>query len=327
MSLMIDGRQYFVFRQQVIRGTGLLAVIGAHLWSNEIPFLSFAVPIFIVLSGFQLSLNSRNLRPLPFYRRTLPYLVIPYLLYSAVFALPHIVRGMPPKELWKAFLTSNLEPHLWFMPVIIALYLLHPFLKRLHKRHPMGTWVLAIFLQLWIWPWLKDIGLQPGALRTMLTFNAVVGYFVSGYVLLDNAQRVRHFCESRTGRLFSLFTWCLWPSVMHLVPPDQIPASILQVLKFCSNLGAYCLLAAVSRPQSPPGKMVADWVGCLGLYSYGAYLVHPIVISILSIPVTGLLGFEYWSPAWRVTVFPLTAVLTFNLVRWLARWPLGRYFT
>ena len=55
----------------------------------------FAVPVFVMLSGFHLSLNARNEQYFRFYRRTLKHLVIPYLLYTALYTL---VRGSLQKH-------------------------------------------------------------------------------------------------------------------------------------------------------------------------------------------------------------------------------------
>jgi hypothetical protein len=79
-----DARQLLVFGLQGIRGACVLAVIAIHVagparFSTRTPvdgfsvFLMlanslarFAVPIFVLLSGFHLSLNVRNERPVPF---------------------------------------------------------------------------------------------------------------------------------------------------------------------------------------------------------------------------------------------------------------------
>jgi len=61
----------------------------------------FAVPLFIVMSGFYLSLHTRNQHALRFYRRTLPGLILPYVVYTAIYILAknpnltHALRAGP----------------------------------------------------------------------------------------------------------------------------------------------------------------------------------------------------------------------------------------
>ncbi len=322
-----DGRTYFVFRQPVIRGACLLAVVASHIPPLGLPFLAFCVPAFVMMSGFYLSLSNRNERAPGFYRRTLKFLLIPYAFYTLVYAAVRATRGATPVELWRGFLSSDLEQHLWFMPAIIGLYLLHPWLRRLYRKSPAAVCFAALALQTWGWPLAKGHGLLPeGAVRSALSCFAMVGYFVVGYFILDHAQAARRLCESLAGRAACIALWLFWPVVKLSPAAGQVGWPIANVCAAVSVVAAFFVLATVSRPGSRAGVAIAAWVASFGLYSFGIYLIHPLVVAAVSRGVTRLTGVGGGAP-WGVLVLVVTAPVALLLVKWIANRPLGRYIT
>lgn len=323
-----DARKYFVFRQPVIRGACLLAVVASHIPPLGVRLISFCVPVFFLLSGFHLSLNRRNERPLSFYRRTLKYLLIPYLFYSLVYAIIRAVRGATPGELWQGFLASDLEPHLWFMPAIIGLYLLHPWLRRLYRKWPAGICIAAFALGAWGWPLAKEGGLAPvGAVRTLLSCLSMIGYFVAGYFILDHVKAARWLCEQRVGRIACAVIWLAWSGLGLWPGADEIAWPIAKALAAVSVVAAFFVVAGLSRPSSMAGRWVTVWVAAFGLYSFGIYLSHTLVISVTSRIVTRLTGLGGDGLLRGSLVFALTVPAAYLLVKWLANRPLGRYIT
>jgi len=322
-----DARKYFVYRMPVIRGVCILAVVASHISPIGGRFVAFGVPVFILLSGLYLSLNHRNERWPGFYRRTLKFLLIPYTFYSLVYAIPRAVRGWTLNELWHGFLSSEIERALWFMPMIIGLYLLHPWLRRLYRKSQVGVCFTAFALQLYGWPLMKANGLPEGAATTLLSSMAMLGYFVAGYFILDHAKAALRICERWTGRIASVAVWLLWPSLSLWSVDGDVGGWIAKALNAASVVAAFFVLASVSCPESRVGKSVARWVACFGLYSYGVYLLHPLVISVVSRVVTQLTGLRSGEFLWGLLVFTLTAYAALLIVKWLANRPLGRYIT
>lgn len=323
----VEARKYFVFRQPVIRGACILAVIGTHISPLGKDFLNFCVPVFVLLSGFYLSLSKRNEKVPGFYRRTLHYLLIPYVAYSALFAMPWILKGTSWRQLAELFLSSNLEAHLWFMPMIIGLYILHPWLRRVFRRQPLLTFLGAMVLQVWVWPLMRRSGLPPGAATTTLSFLAMIGYFVAGYFLLEQVRPAVRLCRSPWGKVAVTALWLHWPVITTFF--DRSPFAGLggKVLLTVSSLAAFFVLAFLSRPAFAAGKRIVGWVSPFGLYSFGVYLLHPLLISVFSKALGLTLGWEQEGLPGYPIIFLLTAPAALFMVKWVARLPYGRYLT
>ena len=159
----IESRQFFIYPLSLVKGICILSVILLHVTTgsagmkqsqcltSSLIFINcltrFAVPLFIALSGFYLSLNPRNESAVPFYRRTLKFLVVPYVIYSLIYSLPAFRKSGNLLEVVRNLLTASASPHLWFGLLILQLYLLHPFLIRWYRaRRHHGTLIISAFL-------------------------------------------------------------------------------------------------------------------------------------------------------------------------------------
>jgi peptidoglycan/LPS O-acetylase OafA/YrhL len=211
--------------------------------------------------------------------------------------------------------------------MIIGLYLLHPWLRRLFRKSQLSTCLAAFALQLWGWPLAKANGLPEGAITTLLSFMAMLGYFVAGYFILDHAKAAWWLCERWAGRVACSVIWLFYPSLNRWLAAHEVGWPIRTVLAVASMAAAFFVLTSVSVPKSRLGQSIAGWSASFGLYSFGVYLVHPLVISAFSRVVTRLTGLSSGEPLWGLLVFTLTAPAALGLVKWLANRPLGRYFT
>ncbi len=134
-----------------LRGIAIIAVViihctGSHWWKgtvNELNFLvlansfffkfsSFAVPVFIFISGFILTYNYDEEVPIrEFYIKRIKYILYPYVIFSFIYLLYYLINGslFLNKDLlliaFKLF-SASMAFHLWFIALIIQFYLLFP---------------------------------------------------------------------------------------------------------------------------------------------------------------------------------------------------------
>ena len=142
----------------LVRVLTFAAVVGVHsvafasapesVGGNALlSLLHFTREGFFALSGFVLVHASRHRRPrpLPFWRRRLPPVAVPYLAWSVLYVGLHALLGTAPLPTPRAFvgivLAGAAEYHLYFLLVTLQVYLLLPALLTLLRRtrgfHPL----------------------------------------------------------------------------------------------------------------------------------------------------------------------------------------------
>ncbi len=196
-------------------------------WLTSVVYLAnslprFAVPLFFVFSGFSLSLNARKEGPLRFYRRTLKFLFVPYVIYSLLYSLAGIWRAGDrvhsiANHLW--FGTACY--HLWFIPTMLRVYILHPFLIRWYRTLKRPGWLVIAGLVLPIfWPAFASLIrhsfpqtsaplaflLRSGGWVT--AFPTYLGFVILGYYVRDHTDGIR-LLYGRAVVLPSLLVWLL----------------------------------------------------------------------------------------------------------------------
>ena len=353
-----DPRQALVFQSQRIRGVCVLAIILIHVtpsfhygtpfgWVTALQLYMnslarFGVPCFVLLSGFFLSLNARNERPLPFYRRTVRFLLVPYVVYSAgyvVFAHRQFT-GIIEVWLW-AMLTGTAFYHLWFIPVIVQLYLLHPFLRTWYRRTGQGGGlvVTALVIQT-VWavatPDLAaqamntDTWLTPAAVS--LSFLSYIGYFVAGYYLNDHAADVDQVIRRRGLVIVAALGWVTAAAVMTtgraiaLSGGPALGTISHQALAPLLSPAAFVVLAAW-RSQGLLTRPIERLVQRSGMYAYGMYYLHPLVLEMVSWGWKHSVALPRSHGLFYVVAFPLVSVFTLFAVKLVARLPFARYLT
>jgi probable poly-beta-1,6-N-acetyl-D-glucosamine export protein len=355
-----DPREFVVFRIPWIRGVCVLGVILIHVAGivqlrHRVDWLSpilifligisrFAVPTFIVVSGFYLSLNVRNERPLPFYRRTMRPLLISYIVYSTLYVAMTFRTGHPSWRTWLwALSTGTANGTLWFIPVIVELYLLHPFLHRWYRCATSRARfvVLACLVQVasaivaevfgtiaQTMPWLQLLGVG-------LSFLQYVGYFVLGYYLLEHASDIPVVVGRRDVRAAAGVTWlaaagalAAWNAIplLRVGTWEAIPYPGLAVALLAVPMSAAALPLLVAwSPGARVPRLINRLVGMCGLYAFGVYYLHPVVLSVVSVVLTKFAGLSWDGVAFYALAFPLVSTLGALSVKLLARLPHTRY--
>lgn len=116
-------------------------------------FTRTAVPLFFMLTGAFMLSDKKDLRYKDYLKKRIPKLLIPYLVFSLIYYLYEMNFNFA-KFNFKELAIQITAPygtkyHLWFMPVMIMIYLLIPFLKKEINsltRENIKTLIILIFL-------------------------------------------------------------------------------------------------------------------------------------------------------------------------------------
>lgn len=134
-----------------IRGIAILAVILIHTTTRTLEasgfdivgfswtlFLNqicrFAVPLFIMISGFVLETSKREESYWSYVKRRFSKIFIPYIFWSLFYYF--FVYNNNDDSLIKVFLTGNASYQLYFIPALLVFYLVFPLLHKLIHKTP-----------------------------------------------------------------------------------------------------------------------------------------------------------------------------------------------
>jgi surface polysaccharide O-acyltransferase-like enzyme len=366
-STAVDARQWLVFKLGRIRGICVLAIILIHVagsfdgrapldWLTAVRIFAssvsrFAVPVFVMLSGFHLSLNARNEQAFRFYRRTLRFLIIPYLVYSTLYTLVrgslqshHLLSGTEFISAlnWNVWHASA-AAHLWFIPAIVGLYLVHPFLRGWYRRGGRGgllvIGILGVQMAFQVVNEVLSQSAEPSQWvavgRVWLSFLPYLGYFALGYYLADHAARIVAMMERRTMKVAAAATWLILAMVIsacwaipllrgatfNSLRYPWLPVTLLQGPLAVASF----VLLATWAPQRALTADLARFADRCGLYAYGVYYIHPLVLIVVTLGWRFGLGLNAADALFYISAFPLVSVLSVQSVRSLAGLPAARH--
>ncbi|HPR94226.1 MAG TPA: acyltransferase [Syntrophomonadaceae bacterium] len=297
----------------------------------------FAVPMFLILSGFllfQSDLNSDFLPRAQFYRKRFRRILLPYVIWTIIYSLVlhFYFNGMQNAhmilpDLFRHLLLGNGFTHLYFVVIIIQLYLFYPFFRRQFKAQP-GLSLLLSFLislpcqyQLYVHS-IKGLTFAPyqGEI-SLIAFPVWIFYFCLGMFLAQKDFRLE-----MSGRL-SWPAWLLiWTvSLGILLWDSRQTASYALSIKPTVMLYATCsffLLRSLLNRCAIQSSRIITW---LSDQSFLIYLLHPLMANFLVFISLHFNQPDLWSSnAGTLAKFLLTLILTLILTRIIVQTPLAK---
>jgi peptidoglycan/LPS O-acetylase OafA/YrhL len=197
---------------EYLRGFAILAVIAIHtsaiflkiqninmlLITNTIidVFSHFAVPLFIFISGFVLSLKYKGLfSQKTFYEKRAKSIFPPYIIFSALYLLFRIVESeingnlkFPSvEEITFSFFTASSYYHLWFFGLIIQFYIFYPYITKLFEvftnNNKTLLFIFLIFITQQAWLVIESISITY--LTSSTYFNSIAYFNIVLQLLLS----------------------------------------------------------------------------------------------------------------------------------------------
>lgn len=250
----------------------------------------WGVPVFVMISG-ALFLN-RDISLKIIYTKYIFRMIIAYVIWSAIYAL--FAGGTVP-HMMVVFLTGHY--HMWFVLMIVGIYMCIPFIKPIvEDDSKIRYFLLLAFFFAFIIPefltLLNDFGnglVIKGANVISqhvnnMKMNIVLGYasyFILGYyinkITLNKRQRLMIYVMGAFG-------------FVATIGLDLVVA--LRTQTFCDNyygnFTVNVLLEALAvftwfKYRKYNNKKINTFVQKLSKYSFGAYLVHALVIEQLNL--------------------------------------------
>lgn len=251
----------------------------------------WAVPVFVMISGALFL--SRNIPLSAILRKNVLRIAIAFVFWSAAYALIDFVAyGDTPVGALMQFFQGHY--HMWFLFMIVGLYLIIPLLQKFVPDTALVRYFLLLGLVFtFLLPQLAAlsslVSRETGSvLNTIITYSHLqlplgfTVYFVGGYYLSNRAftghKELVIYSAGIAGFLFTVFA-------SAGVSAAQGTATTLFYGHDTFNV--LCMSAAIfvfarqhfNFPHM--GDRARSVLRRLSKYSFGVYLVHPMVIELL----------------------------------------------
>lgn len=300
-------------------------------------FGRFAVPIFVMLSGYLLLGKYKNLTD--FLSKRFSRIFIPFLLWTIIFMLWGNYFGIIPAEKTKFEFVDILRKfmfggaggsgHLWFVYMLLGLYLFSPIISRWITQATDQE--IKFFLIMWvvactIYPYFeKLLGIKINF--EIRYFSGYLGYFVLGFFLGNYQFKMPQSKLGFIALAVFLLSWIITfvgiyfstlsnkklyeSSLFDYLSPSVILMSISAFLTFKNLLNIEILPTLTAQ---------------LDKFSYGMYLMHLIPMKTLSRQFQ--INFKWIHPSIGITTqFILTTIICYVVIYMLSKIPKSNWIT
>ena len=300
-----------LFELDFVRAAAALAVVLIHSaesatghsgflrLGNEV--LRLAVPAFFFLSGAVVWARPGGGRS----RRRYAAILVPYVAWSALYAVLRVQRwggGELPRDfgafavLGREILTGRVWYHLYFVPVLVALYLLAPLARVLAARRAWLPLALSAGLA-GAWGVLPLPHALPADVARLLTDVVRYAPFAAAGMWYARARAVAlPRIVAAAPALLGIGVAVRLLQVTAILP--EWPA--LRLVSVAAGLAVVAGLLGVGR--SFAGSPSSAAIGTVARHSYIVYLAHPAALALLHRFVLVNGSAASWTDTWMVGV-------------------------
>lgn len=309
-----------IFNRQADAGLADSAMMGMLFNAAK-----FAVPAFVFVSGMVLFYNYPEKVPYGrFVVKRFREIFVPYMIWTALYWV--VFNGMPSLDLSSAavyvrhVLLGTGAYHLWFVVMLFPFYLLYPLLLKgfqLGWRSRWGTgWKAGMLIALaaiayTFLMWLSSSYIPSGRFQTDWQFVQMAFveyrsrnflfyffYFLLGGIAAAALYKWRAFVlNSVTWNSFLFAILFVWVGVelMRSAGSGQALVNLnystsLKPSMFFYTVSEILLMYGLSLAIVKKRGISFKWLRLIGQYSYGAYLVHALILHYVAI------AFSRWAP-------------------------------
>jgi surface polysaccharide O-acyltransferase-like enzyme len=300
-------------------------------------FGRFAVPIFVMLSGYLLLGRYKNLTD--FLTKRFSKIFIPFLLWTIIFILWGNYFGIIPAEktnpefidILKKILSGGAggSGHLWFIYMLLGLYLFSPIVSRWVVQatdQEVIFFLIVWFVTCTIYPYFeKFLGIKINF--EIRYFSGYLGYFVLGYFLGNLQINLTLKKIGLISLVVFLISWIVtfvgiyFSTVSNNNIYESSLFDYLSTSVILMSITAFLVFKNLLNIEIFP-TLTAQ----LDKYSYGMYLMHLIPMKTLSRQFQ--INFKLIHPSIGIaTQFILTSIICYIVIFTISKIPKSSWIT
>lgn len=299
----------------ILRGIAIIGVIAIH--SSEIGYkfpdmsvefrgtviwrqlINFSVPLFLAISGYFAANKETNNEAsyLIFVKKQIPRVFIPYVFWSVIYSIPIILHDDNSlKDVVFKFITFQITGPFYYILLIIQYYILLPILKKMATTKGVliaglisGFSCLTIYITRYCLSIDIPLFIYAGFFPTWIVFF-VIGIFIRKNGINTKSNILLSF-------LILSFVLSVVETYYLYIKFNDIGNSVtaVKITSFIYSITAILFLFK----QADKKNFNFKFLSYLGKISFGIYLSHMIVLSILArlfnkfLPLLSLNGIVY----------------------------------
>lgn len=259
---------------------------GLSRWS--VPVFSMVTGIFLLKKDKVISIKDIYAK---YVKRMLLVLIFWNILYAILYALEEVLAG-ETFNIWDIFssIFVSKAPHLWYLYMLIGLYIVTPLLKKIVESEKLMKYYLCLWVIFQII--IGSINMIPNIstflesiIKDMYIYWTMgfTGYFILGYYLSQ-----KHF--QKKVLLFCIIV-CILAGIITVlgtylisVQTNTINTSLysnFSVNIFVMSVTVFICTKSIVEKISISDKL-AIRIQNLAKYSFGVYLIHPMLIAVFN---------------------------------------------
>lgn len=249
-------------------------------------FARVGLPLFFMITGVLMINKKEDLSFYLFFKKRVLRLICAYLVFSILYYLYDIItyhKAFDLFELIRRTTSSQTAYHLWFMPVIILIYLLIPFIKEFVKnlsRKQLKTLILLIFI-------------LSNGIRGILEISSQFGYAIMGNFMLPdlmgyiNYLFVGYYLAEGNYKinkrliLISIISILCIPFLTIFVSKTEINDVFLNALSPLVIAPSILAFLSIKNRENIFSSKMQDLIAKCANQVFYVYLIHVLIIKII----------------------------------------------
>lgn len=255
----------------------------------------FAIPLWLMAMGALLLEKEESGSILEVLRRRVLYLLIPLAVWTVIYLVFRFLwqgvlgENFVPVDAIRTLLQKPVASHLWVLYLLLAIYLVLPFLRLLVQHAPRNLLIYAVGLWAFynsVWPAISGLfpTLALPAYGDLKMLGGYLGYPLLGWLLATSKTLPRARWMAVGWSVGLLFTGI----GTALLTKDAGEANLVFYQAFMPNIlvmsvCAFLFCRAFDRPT-----VFSPWLSPMAQFAFGMYAVHELY-SLLLTPLIRLI--------------------------------------
>jgi probable poly-beta-1,6-N-acetyl-D-glucosamine export protein len=244
----------------------------------------FSVPGFILITGLLLTSNTRKINYYQFFQNKLKYIIIPYIIWTIFYIyINSFLFNISVIDLKIALLYGYGSYHLYYVVIIVQFFLLYLVINKWLIYLKIRHLIILFFIQLNLNEYIIINQIKIGNFNFVTTFIPWTFIFLFGCYIGHNYSEIKELTiKYRIFILNGLFISIAYQFIRFLIKlkidhiaPYKIADGTVIVLTI------FIFLSLLSLSTEISSLKILSFFTKLGSYSFGIYLVHPIIISFI----------------------------------------------